>query len=366
MIGQRRPSFGSISLPVFVRFWQSLSILLVVVRRKWIRRRARETGQRCGSNFRGATIVAVSMMLIVSLLLFIVFADGARFSAAMAWHGHNIVSGRCLLDQCRQFFNLPRRTLAVSRRSPSLSYWPFFSAFGTITMLFGLLLRRKYLVRYNRVFSNVVWSRRKKRWSWARLHPLFVVATRRRWNSGGLLDCHRSRRHSGCESEFCAASFCHQRSFRWKSRRGRLRCTARRAQPRFIQIQRQSARHPQPGFSVADTRLDALPGLGATLPSLSNPVFRPRARARNGMGEGMAARNGQTTVSPIRSSIFGSRARANGCRHFYLNGTSVEKGNRIITSNLHLTNVFLDAEDAADKLAQHQFARHESGVPHSA
>jgi Patatin-like phospholipase len=37
----------------------------------------------------------------------------------------------------------------------------------------------------------------------------------------------------------------------------------------------------------------------------------------------------------------------------FLNGTSVEKGNRIITSNLRLTSVFLDAEDAADKLAEH-------------
>lgn len=37
----------------------------------------------------------------------------------------------------------------------------------------------------------------------------------------------------------------------------------------------------------------------------------------------------------------------------FLNGTSVEKGNRIITSNLRLTTVFLDAEDTADKLAQH-------------
>jgi hypothetical protein len=36
-----------------------------------------------------------------------------------------------------------------------------------------------------------------------------------------------------------------------------------------------------------------------------------------------------------------------------LNGTSVEKGNRIITSNLRVTNNFLDAEDAAQKLAGH-------------
>jgi hypothetical protein len=38
----------------------------------------------------------------------------------------------------------------------------------------------------------------------------------------------------------------------------------------------------------------------------------------------------------------------------FLNGTSVEKGNRILTSNIHLTNNFLDAEDAADKLARHK------------
>ncbi|MEY2481695.1 MAG: hypothetical protein QOK24_223 [Verrucomicrobiota bacterium] len=37
----------------------------------------------------------------------------------------------------------------------------------------------------------------------------------------------------------------------------------------------------------------------------------------------------------------------------FLNGTSVEKGHRIITTNLRLTNVFLDAEDAADTLAGH-------------
>jgi hypothetical protein len=35
----------------------------------------------------------------------------------------------------------------------------------------------------------------------------------------------------------------------------------------------------------------------------------------------------------------------------FLNGTSVEKGNRIITSNLRLTNSFLDADDTAQKLA---------------
>jgi hypothetical protein len=45
----------------------------------------------------------------------------------------------------------------------------------------------------------------------------------------------------------------------------------------------------------------------------------------------------------------------------FLNGTSVEKGNRIITSNLRLTNVFLDAEEAADKLAQHSLPASKAG-----
>ncbi len=45
----------------------------------------------------------------------------------------------------------------------------------------------------------------------------------------------------------------------------------------------------------------------------------------------------------------------------FLNGTSVEKGNRIITTNLRLTNVFLDAEDAADKLAQHALPATKAG-----
>lgn len=38
----------------------------------------------------------------------------------------------------------------------------------------------------------------------------------------------------------------------------------------------------------------------------------------------------------------------------FLNGTSVEKGKRIITTNLRLTSIFLDAEDAANTLASDQ------------
>ncbi|HEY4257932.1 MAG TPA: hypothetical protein VGM66_12020 [Candidatus Udaeobacter sp.] len=44
----------------------------------------------------------------------------------------------------------------------------------------------------------------------------------------------------------------------------------------------------------------------------------------------------------------------------FLNGTSVEKGNRIITSNLRLTNNFLDADDAADKLSDHNLGKTET------
>jgi hypothetical protein len=45
----------------------------------------------------------------------------------------------------------------------------------------------------------------------------------------------------------------------------------------------------------------------------------------------------------------------------FLNGTSVEKGNRIITSNLHLTNNFLDAEDAAEKLTGYKLSATDAG-----
>jgi hypothetical protein len=44
----------------------------------------------------------------------------------------------------------------------------------------------------------------------------------------------------------------------------------------------------------------------------------------------------------------------------FLNGTSVEKGNRIITSNLRVTNSFLDADDAAEKLASHNLGATEA------
>jgi hypothetical protein len=47
--------------------------------------------------------------------------------------------------------------------------------------------------------------------------------------------------------------------------------------------------------------------------------------------------------------------------NLFLNGTSVEKGNRIITTNLRLTTVFLDAEDAASKLAQDRLPATKAG-----
>jgi hypothetical protein len=45
----------------------------------------------------------------------------------------------------------------------------------------------------------------------------------------------------------------------------------------------------------------------------------------------------------------------------FLNGTSVEKGNRIVTSNLRLSTVFLDTEDAANKLVQHTLPATKAG-----
>ena len=45
----------------------------------------------------------------------------------------------------------------------------------------------------------------------------------------------------------------------------------------------------------------------------------------------------------------------------FLNGTSVEKGNRIITSNLRVTNIFLDADDVASKLADHKLPATQTG-----
>jgi hypothetical protein len=63
--------------------------------------------------------------------------------------------------------------------------------------------------------------------------------------------------------------------------------------------------------------------------------------------------------SLVRLSIFGKQAFANGCRPSFLTA-SVEKGNRIITSNLRLTKSFLDADDAAEKVASHNLGATEA------
>jgi len=87
--------------------------ILLIVRRKWIGPAPQEQVKRM-TQLGGTTILAVSIIFVISLPLFFVFATGPRPGRAKAWHGQCPFFGRHVVDQSWQFVDLLRSSLAVA------------------------------------------------------------------------------------------------------------------------------------------------------------------------------------------------------------------------------------------------------------
>jgi hypothetical protein len=332
--------------------------IVLIVRRKWIGAAPQEQVEHV-AQLGQTTIVAVSMMLIVSLLLFIVFA--AAPVSVPQWLG----MGTILFLAAASWISVGSFLVYLGGR------WQFPAI--TILIFLALLFsfwNDNHIIRVappqEISRSDVVGSFRtwyglaEKNDGAGTLHPLFIVAT-----EGG-----------GIRAAYWTATVL-----------GGIQDANPNFAPHLFAISGVSGgslgaavfdallAEPNPGsFKFKDKAHDILSRdfLSPTLASMLYPDlvqrFLPfpipyfdRGRALE-IGWEKAWRHTMGNNRFVDSFVDlwkpGSREWMPA---LFLNGTSVEKGNRIITSNLHLTNVFLDAEDAADKLAQHSLPATKAG-----
>jgi hypothetical protein len=332
--------------------------ILLIVRRKWIGAAPQEQVKHVTQLGR-TTIVAVSMMLIVSLLLFTVFA--AAPVSVPQW----LSMGTILFLAAASWISFGSFLVYLGGR------WQF--PVITILILLALLFSfwndnhiirvapPQEVTRADIIGSFRTWySLAEKNDGAGTPHPLFIVAT----EGGGIRAAYWTATVLGGVQDANPNFAPHLFAISGVSG-GSLGAAVFNA----------LLAEPNPGsFKFKDKAHDILgqdflsPALASMLyPDLVQrflpfPIaYFDRGRAlemgwekawRHAMGNNRFADSFVDLWKP------GSREWMPA---LFLNGTSVEKGNRIITSNLHLTNVFLDAEDAADKLAQHSLPATKAG-----
>jgi hypothetical protein len=332
--------------------------ILLIVRRKWIGAAPQEQVKHVTQLGR-TTIVAVSMMLIVSLLLFIAFA--AAPVPVPQWLG----MGTILFLAAASWISFGSLLVYLGGR------WQF--PLITILILLALLFsfwNDNHVIRVappqEVARADVIGSFRtwyglaEKNDGAGRLHPLFIVATEgggiraAYWTAtvlGGIQDA-----NSNFAPHLFAISAVSGGSL------GAAVFDALLAEPNPASFKFKSKAHDILGQDFLSPTLASMlyPDLVQRFIPCPIPFF-DRGRALE-MGWEKAWRdtmgNNRFADSFVDLWKPGSREWVPS---LFLNGTSVEKGNRIITSNLHLTNVFLDAEDAADKIAQHSLPATKAG-----
>jgi hypothetical protein len=332
--------------------------ILVVVRRKWIGAAPQEQVKDVAQLPR-TTIIAVSMMLIVSLLLFIVFA--AAPVSVPQWLG----MGTILFLAAASWISVGSFLVYLGGRWQ----FPAITVLIVLALLFSLwndnhvirVAPPQEVSRPDIIGSFRTWyGLAEKNDGVGALHPLFIVATEgggiraAYWTAtvlGGIQDANPNfAPHLFAISGVSGGSL------------GAAVFDALLAEPNPDSFKFKDKAHDILSRDFLSPTLASMlyPDLVQRFLPFPIPYF-DRGRAlemgwekawRHAMGNNRFADSFVDLWKP------GSREWMPA---LFLNGTSVEKGNRIITSNLHLTNVFLDAEDAADKLAQHSLPATKAG-----
>ena len=324
--------------------------ILLIVRRKWIGAAPQEQVKHATQLGR-TTILAVSMMLIVSLLLFIVFA--AAPVPVPQWLG----IGTILFLAAASWISFGSLLVYLGGRWQ----FPVITIFILLALLFSFwndnhvirVVPPQEVARADVIESFRTWyGLAEKNDGAGTLHPLFIIATEgggiraAYWTAtvlGGIQDA-----NSNFAPHLFAISAVSGGSL------GAAVFDALLAEPNPSSFKFKDKAHDILSQDFLSPTLAAMlyPDLVQRFLPFPIPYF-DRGRALE-LGWEKAWRD--TIRNDRFASSFVELWPANSPKwipSLFLNGTSVEKGNRIITSNLHLTNVFLDAEDAADKIAQH-------------
>jgi hypothetical protein len=342
--------FAGFSVMLAIAFY-----IFVVVRRKWIGAAPQEKVKHVTQLGR-ATSIAVSMMLIVSLLLFILFAaDPVRVPQ---WLGMGTI-----------LFLAAASWVAVGSLFVYLGgrwQFPVITVVVLLALLFSLwndnhLIRvvpRQDVKRADVLGSFQMWyDLVEKNYGSGTMHPLYIVAT----EGGGIRAAYWTAIVLGALQDSNPNFAPHLFAISGVSggSLGAVVFDALLAEPARGSFQENA--HKILGQDFLSPALASMlyPDLVQRFIPFPIPYFDRGKSLEMGWEKAWRDTMGNNRLAGSFVDLWKPGLRE-WMPALFLNGTSVEKGNRIITSNLRLTNIFLDADDAADKLADHKIAATEN------
>ena len=322
--------------------------ILLVVRRKWVGAAPQEKVKHVTQLGR-ATILAVSTMLIVSVLLFILFAaDPVRVPQ---WLGMGTI-----------LFLAAASWVAVGSLFVYLGgrwQFPVITVVVLLALLFSLwndnhfirVVPRQDVKRADVLSSFQTWyDLVEKNYGAGTMHPLYIVAT----EGGGIRAAYWTAIVLGAlqDSNPNLAPHLYAISGVSGGSLGAVVFDALLAEPATGSLQENA--HKILGQDFLSPALASMLYPDLVQRFIPFPItYFDRGQSLE-MGWEKAWRNtmGNNRLAGSFVDLWKPGLR-DWMPALFLNGTSVEKGNRIITSNLRVTNNFLDADDAAEKLASH-------------
>jgi hypothetical protein len=329
--------------------------IFVVVRRKWVGAAPQEKVKHVTELGR-ATIVAVSMMLIVSVLLFIFFAaDPVRvpqwlgmgtilFLAAASW-----VAIGSLFVYFGGRWQFPVITILILL-ALLFSLWNDNHVIRTVP---PQKVERLDVLKAFEKWHDLV----EKDYPAEPVHPLYIVAT----EGGGIRAAYWTAIVLGALQDSNPNFAPHLFAISGVSggSLGAVVFDALLAEPARGSFQENA--HKILGQDFLSPALASMlyPDLVQRFIPVSIPYFDRGKSLEMGWEKAWRDTMGNNRLAGSFVDLWKPGLRE-WMPALFLNGTSVEKGNRIITSNLRLTNIFLDADDAADKLADHKIAATEN------
>ena len=337
--------FGGLCAVLAIAFY-----ILLILRRRWIGAPPQEQVKHLTQLGR-TTILAVSIMLIVSLLLFIVFA--APPVPVPQWLG----MGTILFLAAASWVSIGSLFVYLGGRWQ----FPLISVLILLALLFSFwndnhvirtsppqeVARLDILKSFDKWYDLV-----QKNYGATTTHPLYIVAT----EGGGIRAAYWTAIVLGTLQDANPNFAPHLFAISGVSG-GSLGATvfdALLAEPTTASFKFKDKAHAILGQDFLSPALASMlyPDLVQRFIPFPIPYF-DRGRSlemgwekawRDTMGNDRFAQSFVDLWKPSPDS-------PEWMPSLFLNGTSVEKGNRIIISNLRLTNIFLDADDAADKLS---------------
>jgi hypothetical protein len=329
--------------------------ILLVVRRKWVGVAPQEKVKHVTQLGR-ATIVAVSMMLIVSVLLFILFAaDPVRVPQ---WLGMGTI-----------LFLAAASWVAVGSLFVYLGgrwQFPVITVVVLLALLFSLwndnhfirVVPAQEVKRADVLGSFQTWyDLVEKNYGAGTMHPLYIVAT----EGGGIRAAYWTAIVLGALQDSNPNFAPHLFAISGVSggSLGAVVFDALLAEPARGSLQENAQKILGQDFLSPALASMLYPDLVQRFIPFPIAYFDRGRSLEMGWEKAWEKTMGDNRFADSFVSLWKTSSRE-WIPALFLNGTSVERGNRIITSNLRVTDSFFDADDAAMKLSSQRLGATEA------